>query len=405
MTELTDTTSDELYSQFEWFNQMFNASVQAGSDDFLYAGIKFKLISVSKSLNTMSQDESYFVTKVKIDPQNEIYIRNSDKAVNTILTKALGSKKNFDINKITELEAKMITSFNDNLYNFTKEVFMPSNQQYRQFDITNLTFIIKDDDTNLCGKIILTFPTQIVTPQTITSMEEKFSYDYFNSSLIDADIKIGSTIFTVGDLKSLEPEDIVLLENSNIQTMRINYKGYEKDFRITPNPALIISVDNSGGEEMAANMPSGNIWDSIQVEMGAEFDKVKISLGELKNIEQGLVVDISSIYNNNVTLKVEEKIIASGELVIINDRYGVKINQVYAEPKQAPVEQEMPQPQEQYNHEQMPEGYQEQIGEGYGESMGEGYHEPIGEGYGEPMGEGVDGEYDYSDFNLEDEDL
>lgn len=405
MTELADTISDELYSQFEWFNQMFNAAVQAGSDDFLYAGIKFKLISVSKSLNTMSQDESYFVTKVKIDPQNEIYIRNSDKAVNAILTRSLGGKKSFDINKITELEAKMITAFNDNLYNFIKDAFTPSYQQQRQFDITNLTFIIKDDVSDLCGKIILTFPTQIVAPQGITSTEEKFSYDYFNESLVDVDIKIGSTVFTVGDLKSLESDDIVLLENSNIQTMRVNYKGYEKDFRITPNPALIISVDNSGGEEMGANMPSGNIWDSIQVEMGAEFDKVKISLGELKNIEQGLVVDISSIYNNNVTLKVEEKVIASGELVIINDRYGVKINQVFAEPKQAPMEQEMPQSQEQYGHEQMPEGYHEQIGEGYGEPVGEGYQEQMGEGYGESMGEGVDGEYDYSDFNLEDEDL
>ncbi len=408
MTELIDTTSDELYSQFEWFNQMFNAAVQAGSDDFLYSGINFKLISVSKSLNTMSQDESYFVTKVKIDPQNDIYIRNSDKAVNAILTKSLGSKKNFDINKITELEAKLITAFNDNLYNFVKNAFTPANQQYKQFDITNLTFIIKDDDTNLCGKIILTFPTQIVAPQAIVSMEEKFSYDYFNESLVDVDIKIGTTIFTVGDLKSLEVEDIVLLENSNIQTMKVNYKGYEKDFRIAPNPALIISVDNDGGEEMGANMPSKNIWDSIQVEMGAEFDKVKISLGELKNIEQGLVVDISSVYNNNVTLKVEEKIIASGELVIINDRYGVKINKVYAEPQQANVEQDMPQQQvsqEQYGQEAMPNEYSETVGESYGEPMGEGYGEPMGESYGEPMSENADGEYDYSDFNLEDEDL
>ena len=59
MTEgLTATTSDELFSQFEWYNQAFNNSVQAGSDDFLYAGINFKLISVSKNLNTMFQEDS-----------------------------------------------------------------------------------------------------------------------------------------------------------------------------------------------------------------------------------------------------------------------------------------------------------------------------------------------------------
>lgn len=388
MTDTLNTSSEELFNQFEWYNQVFNNAVQAGSDDFLYSGIRFKLYAVGKNLDTMSEDESYFVTKVKIDPQNEIYIRNSDSAVNTILTKALGPNKKFDINKITELEAKLITAFNDNLYNFMSSAFMPSAQQSRKFDLTHLTFFMKDEETNLHGKLIITFPGQIVIPESISSHEDKFSYEFFESSLIEVNLKIGSTVFTVGDMKALEPEDIILLENSNIQTMRLDYNGYEKDFRITPNPALIIAIDNSGGEEMSSNIPSGNLWDSIQVEMGAEFDKVKISLGELKNIEQGLVVDISSVYNNNITLIVEEKVIASGELVIINDRYGVKINKIYAEEKQAPVAQEvMPEqaaiPQQQYEQPQ----------------------EMAGEQIGEAMPQETDGDFDYSDFDMEDEDL
>ncbi len=398
MTEAFEKTSNELYNQFEWFSQYFSNAIHAGSDDFLSTGLKFKLLSVSKSLNMMSQNESYFVTKVKINPQNEIYIRNSDKAVNAILTKTLGPAKKFDINKITELEAKLITAFNDNIYSFIREAFVPSSQQSKKFDLTNLTFIVKDEETGLGGKIIVSFPSQIVTPQPIESCEEKFSYDYFGTSLVNVDIKIGSTVFTVGDLKALEAEDIVVLENSNIQQMRVNFMGYEKDFRIAPNPALIISVDNSGGEEMASNIPSGNLWDSIQVEMGAEFDKVKISLGELKNIEQGLVVDVSSIYNNNITLKVEEKVIASGELVIVNDRYGVKINKVYAEQKpESEVQMQNQPPQEQYTEQQV------------GEPMQEEYPQMDNQEFvGEPIGEQVEsdeGDFDYSDFDLDDEDI
>ncbi len=399
MTQSVDTNSNELLSQFEWYCSVFNETIQSGSDDFLYAGLKFKLYSVGKNINTMSQDESYFVTKVKIDPQNEVYIRCSDGAVNAILTKALGPAKKFDINKITELEAQLITAFNDNLYNFMSKAFEPAVQQSRKFDMTHLTFFVLDEQTKLCGKIILTFPTQIVSPKNIASEEEKFSNDFFEECLIGVNIKIGTTSFSVGDLKALEEEDIVVLDNSNIQNLTVNYKNYEKDFRITPNPALIISVDNNGGEDMAANMPAENLWDSIQVEMIAEFDKVKISLGDLKNIEQGLVVDVGSIYNNKVTLRVEEKIIASGELVIVNDKYGVKINEIYAEPKQAPV-------QEEQNSEQLaPEQeyqQQEQIPEHYGEQVGE----PMGETIGEPMAEGVpEGDFDYSDFELDDEDL
>ena len=173
--------------------------------------------------------------------------------------------------------------------------------------------------------------------------------------------------------------------------MRLLYKGYEKEFRIAPNPAIIMSVDSDGGEEMASNMPPENLWDSIQVEMGAEFDKVKISLGELKNIEQGLVVDLASVYSNNITLKVEEKVIATGELVIVNDRYGVKINKIFAEPKSQPQQQVQ---EEVYNQEEVQEEGQEQIGESIGEPVGM-----------EEMPENSDGELDYSDFELEDEDL
>ena len=71
-----------------------------------------------------------------------------------------------------------------------------------------------------------------------------------------------------------------------------------------------------------------NLWDSIQVDMSAEFDKVKITLGELKSIEEGLIVDLCSVYDNKISLKVGGKSVASGELVIINDRFGVRIEKV-----------------------------------------------------------------------------
>ncbi|MCK7485725.1 MAG: FliM/FliN family flagellar motor switch protein [Bacillus subtilis] len=57
----------------------------------------------------------------------------------------------------------------------------------------------------------------------------------------------------------------------------------------------------------------------------AEFKKIKMSLGELKQITEGLVIDIASIAQNEIVLHVDEEKIASGELIIVGDRYGVKI--------------------------------------------------------------------------------
>ena len=38
-----------------------------------------------------------------------------------------------------------------------------------------------------------------------------------------------------------------------------------------------------------------------------------------------------SVYDNKISLKVGGKLVAAGELVIINDRFGVKINNISAQ--------------------------------------------------------------------------
>lgn len=398
MTEALSTSTKKLLAEFSWFDSAFNNALQSASDDFLLGGLHFKLVSVSQNMNTLFQDDSYFVTKIKVDAKNEVYIRSSDKAVRVILERSLGpSKKAFQINQITELEAKLITAYNDNLYNFISSNFIP--QQYdgtvKKFDTVHLTFMIKDNESGRCGKVIVSFPNTLISPQEIQLREQKFSNDSFLGSLVEVNISVGTTSFTVKDLKSLEVEDIVVLDNSNIQLMNLRYMGYSKDFRIAPNPALIISVDNGGEEEMASNMPPANLWDSIQVEMGAEFDKVKISLGELKNIEDGLVVDIGSVYNNNITLKVEEKTIATGELVIVNDRYGVKINHIFADAPSAPAPQPMPEMQQELP---IPDSDVEMHQD---EMAGE----PMQEMGDIPQDGQGDEDFDYSDFELDDEDI
>ena len=127
--------------------------------------------------------------------------------------------------------------------------------------------------------------------------------------------------------------------------------------------------------------------------VNALADTVKITLGELKNIEQGLVVDLTSIYDNKVTLSVEDKPIARGELVIVNDRYGVKIDEVIApsvknniEESALPVQNDefTDETEETVVNENMPQQAEIQAG---GQAPDE------------------EDEFDYSDFELEDEDI
>lgn len=384
-----DILDENLYGEFNWFYQSFAPAFQTASDEFFSQLFTLKLISVSKNINILFQGNDYFVTKIRIDKQHDVFLRGSTDAVQIILDKILGKNKKFNIAEITELEAKIISSFNDYLYESISKYLIPPptpNKKRKNFDTIHLTFFIKSNESEDCGKIILSIPEVLLSPEIISPNPEAYDVSGFNKSLIDVNIKIGTTKFLLKDLKQLDVGDLVVFENSDIHTMTLIYKDYTTDFKITPNPAIISGLDdnNEGENNMEENSLSQSLWDEIQIEMGAEFDKVKISLGELKTIEQGLVVDISSVYNNKISLKVEDKIIARGELVIVNDRYGVRVEEVFANEK-TEAEEASANPE---NSEELP------VAENDGEVVD-----------GEVPPEGGDEDFDYSDFNLDEQDI
>lgn len=375
---------DELYVQYNWFHQSFLPSIQIACNEFFSELFDFQLISVSKNINILFQGDDYFVTKIRIDKQHDAFFRCSEGAVSIILDKILGKNKKFSLEKITELEAKIISSFNDYLYNNISQFLLSpphQSQKRKNFDTIHLTFFIKDKQSHNGAKLIISLPQVLLTPKAIEVKNEKFDVSNFKSSKVDVKIKVGTTKFYLKELKNLEKEDIVVFEDSNINTMRLVYKDYEKDFKITPNPGLVTSTDNdNGGHNMEEKSLSQSLWDDIQVEMGAEFEKVKITLGELKNIEEGLVLDLSSVYDNKISLKVENKTIAKGELVIINDRYGVRIDEVFSSEK----------------------NQAEQLSQAPTETEGEG--EEFSQQSAEEN-ENSDEEFDYSDFELDEQDI
>ena len=386
----------ELYAQYNWVANNYPQIVQASSDEFFLDGLQFILIGISKNINTLMDKEPYFVTKVRIDKLHDMFFRSSEKAVGIILDRALGKPNSrFNLNKLTDLEAKIITSFNDYMFNSMSKFFTPAPPELKRsnFDVIHLNFLIKDTETNQVAKFIITLPEELLNPDVVSSQEDKFDYGDFTSSIIDVAVKIGSTRLKLIDVKNIGLDDIVVLDNSNTGHMILKFKDYETDINLNPNLGLVIPVDNDGGsEEMTENT---NLWDSIEVEMEAQFDTVKITLGELKNIEEGLVVDLTSIYDNKVTLSVENKPIAKGELVIVNDRYGVKIDEVIANaPKNGTTEETALTSEE-----------EQPMSDDFSDESMEMDENQLQQEDNENEGNSEEDEFDYSDFELEDEDI
>lgn len=389
-------STKELCKEYSWYQSTFPELVQNSCDEFFNNNFELMFIGLSKNINCLINDESCFVTKVRINSDYEMFFRITATAIKIILDKVLGkSKSKFNINKISELEAKVITAYNGFMFDALKQILTepdPTALKRTNFDVIHLTFLLKDTDINVksAGKIVITLPQALLAPEQINSSGDKFADDSFPETETYAKVLVGETKFKLYDLKNLEPDDVVVFENSNIEKLHLSIQEDEMEININPNMDLLINEENDGGEEMSDSHK--NIWDSIEVDMYAEFDAVKIKLGELKAIENGLVVDLTSLYDNKVTLKVEGNPIATGSLVIVNDRYGVKIDEVLtaeaaATKKAKPAksdDDEMEESEEDDNYEES----EDENEEGY-----------------EDEEENEEEDFDYSDFELEDENI
>ncbi len=382
-------TTNELSYQYDWYQKTFPPVVQEVFDDFFAEDFTFTLLGVCKNINTLADKDSYFVTKVKIDKQHDVFFRLSETAIGLVLDKVLGKSgtKKIDLNKLTDLETKIITTFNDCMYRSVVKFLKPAPPTLTRtnFDVVYLGFVLTDGSTGKSGRFVITLPDVLVQPEEI-QVSENFPVSQFEKSTISVSLEVGKTTFSLYDVKHLEVEDMVVFESSNTDKMKLKFRDYETDVLLKPNLSLVVPIDNDGGSEVSEK--DINIWDSIEVEMVANFDAVDITLGELKKIQSGMVVDLTSIYQNRVTLTVEDKPIACGELVIVNDKYGVKITEVLA-PK-APEETYV-QPQASSPAAAPPADSEIPV------------DVPDVPGVEASTGGGDDEEFDYSDFDLEED--
>ncbi len=342
---LEQTTTDfskHLRKTYNWFSSVFVKKLQEACLEFFGLDLDFKLFSISENSNVLFKGDRYFVTRIKYNKNLDVTIRLSQVAVNKLLDETLGKgEAPFVIEDLSELEAKIITSFNDFLYSGIKKVLVTEDKIDKSElpkSLCHMVFYIDFQGIDF-GKLVITIPTNILLPQEVAPANEEFSLKDFKNSKTELKIKVGASKLSLGEVKGIQPDDILLLEDSDIYTMTICNGAEELKFKLNPDPSIILNTGNEGEDMTENTVSAANMWDSIQVDINAEFEKVKISLGELKQISEGLVVDIGSIYDNRIDLKVENKIVARGELVIINDRYGVRVDEVIHEPEE---EQDIP---------------------------------------------------------------
>ena len=399
----------ELYLEYDWYENLFPLALQKSCDGFFFPGLRCDLIGVSKNINLLQVKDTYFVTKVRIDKFYDLYLRMSSECIALLLNKGLGrAGRPFNAERLSDLEKSLLTEFSDYVSRIIIPFLEPPpliNFIRTNFDMTQLTFMITDEeDVNLYGKFIISIPDGRLSPDKIKSTGDKFSFEDFYDCPTSVRLVIGKTRFSVDDLKSLEVGDLVIFEESSIDQLKLYVQNEEKIVHINPNPNIELPFNNNtGGDIMSEKTAPKNLWDTIEVDMYAELDPIKIPLGELKKIELGQVVDVAALYENKVSLRVENKVIGHGELVIVNDRYGVKISDILK--TENPIYSIQNDPMSEYKSLPASDDENQNIEENENSSELETENEVPETMEGQQNSAGNDEEFDYSDFELEDEDI
>lgn len=296
----------------------------------------------------------FFSSLIKVEKHKPLTIRLSKECVKSFFDSVLTFSEGFKLSALTSLEVRILNNFCEFLYKRLKEELVPT----KDLKLTpnseknlNLIFLAKLKNTS-SFKFAITIPLDRVKFDEINK-ETNFTDEDFLTSQTMVRIRAGKTKVTLMDLESISESDIVLLEDSDITKLTLISGSYEQKFNVKTDPSLVLNV--GGGEEENYNddyevTMEKNLWDDIQIEVNAEFEKVKMTIGELKQITQGQIVDLGSVFNNEISLFVENKKVAKGELIIINDKYAVRLNEVISKPKKIeqtkPVQtQAQPQPQ------------------------------------------------------------
>ena len=345
-----DSTALDLEALFDikinrcwgWFNQQITENIQSIICNFFSTDTEVFLFAINSLENISCERVLYFVTQKEIKPGCNLTVKLSKPLADNLLKNSFGevslgriSSERFSL---TEIEASILSSFSDALLNmFEQKLTSPDDEltycESINKDTVNLSYILKFSDDDY-GRIDVLIPLAIlIKPQELPLPDEKLDLFSYRDLFTEVNIIAGKSKTTLEELRNLEAEDFVVLEKSDSRYMTIKTPK-EISFAVDTRDLETIDIINpSGGIEQMKNDEKNNIntWDNLQLEITAEFKKVKMPLGELKQITEGLVIDVAPVVQNEILLHVEGKKIASGELVVVGDRFGVKVSRIFKE--------------------------------------------------------------------------
>jgi len=90
------------------------------------------------------------------------------------------------------------------------------------------------------------------------------------------------------------------------------------------NEAPVVCT-NGGTKKFEMNIDS--LLD-ISVDISVEIGRTKLTIGELLALSKGSIIELNRIAGESVDIYVNDKLLGKGEIVLVNERLGVRIMEI-----------------------------------------------------------------------------
>lgn len=352
--------------------QHLTQSMQTLLQQFWNCELDLKFIGVGARLtDEFLQGEPAFIIDYPDNLDNEtprvLSVHMTEDCYDWLLSHALGSTPPTAHRLSTEL-----SEIEDTLLEAFYQQWV--NAILHQFGSTEGNTVLKDqppidflwtlydpDSEHSLGKVVIQVPADILRqwlkqqprPSLQPHPEPTVSEDLYQHAKLSTVIGLGISRVNINDLKRLELDDVMILEDSDVDFMTIKDPYTHREFdvevqfpdwvehqcRIHVNMPHHPSSTQQPQDKrpMNTSYPSSSndmhdaFWNQLLIDVRAEFLPIRIPLNELKQLSEGLIMEVGDLANNSIRLHIDDKTIAEGELVIVGDKFGVRIKSIEEE--------------------------------------------------------------------------
>ena len=86
-------------------------------------------------------------------------------------------------------------------------------------------------------------------------------------------------------------------------------------------------TDNQSGGSKKVELNMDSLLD-ISVEISVEIGRTKMPIGQLLSLSKGSIIELNKIAGESVDILVNGKLLGKGEIVVVNERLGVRIVEI-----------------------------------------------------------------------------